>query len=64
MKSWFRMSLAVGLLVCSVSVAFAQPGGGRGGRGGGFGGGGFGGGGGGFGGGGGLMLLGDENVKK
>lgn len=59
MKSWFRFSLAVGLMVCSVSVAFAQPGGGgRGG--GGFGGGGFGGGG--FGGG--LMLLGDENVKK
>lgn len=67
MKSWFRLSLAVVLIVCSVSVAFAQPGGGgRGGRGG-FGGGGFGGGGfggGGFGGGGGLMLLGDENVKK
>ena len=57
MKSWFRLSLAVGLMVCSVSVAFAQPGGGgRGGFGGGFGGGGFGGGG--------LMLLGDENVKK
>ena len=52
MKSWFRLSLAVGLVVCSVSIAFAQPGGGgRGGRGGGgFGGGGFGGGG--FGGGG------------
>lgn len=58
MKSWFRLGLAVGLVVCSVSVAFAQPGGGRGGRGGGFGGGGFGGGGGG------LMLLGDENVRK
>jgi Spy/CpxP family protein refolding chaperone len=66
MKSWFRGSLAVGLMVCSVSVAFAQPGGG------GFGGGGFGGGRGGFGGGfggpggfgGGLMLLGDENVRK
>lgn len=57
MKSWFRLSLAVGLLVCSVSVAFAQPGGGRGGFGGGFGGGG-----GGFGGG--IMLLGDENVRK
>jgi Spy/CpxP family protein refolding chaperone len=63
MKSWFRLSLAVGLVACSVSVAFAQPGG-RGGRGGfggfggGFGGGGFGGGGGG------LMLLGDENVRK
>jgi hypothetical protein len=69
MKSWFRLSLAVGLVVCTVSIAFAQPGGGGrgGGRGGfgggGFGGGGFGGGGGGFGGGG-LMLLGDENVKK
>ncbi|MFN0020526.1 MAG: hypothetical protein ACKVP0_19890 [Pirellulaceae bacterium] len=66
MKSWFRLSLAVGLVVCSISVAFAQPGGGRGGRGG-FGGGGFGGGGfggGGFGGGGGLMLLADENVRK
>ena len=63
MKSWFRFSLAVGLMVCSVSVAFAQPGG-RGGFGGGGGRGGFGGGGGGFGGGGGLMLLGDENVKK
>lgn len=62
MKSWFRLSLAVGLMACSVSVAFAQPGGGRGGfGGGGFGGGGFGGGG--FGGGG-LMLLGDENVRK
>jgi len=69
MKSWFRLSLAVGLVVCSVSIAFAQAGGGGGGRGGrgGFGGGGFGGGGfggGGFGGGGGLMLLYDENVKK
>jgi hypothetical protein len=69
MKSWFRLSLAVGLVVCSVSIAFAQPGGGGRGRGGGgfggggFGGGGFGGGGGGFGGGG-LMLLYDENVKK
>ena len=67
MKSWFRLSLAVGLVVCTVSIAFAQAGGGgRGGRGG-FGGGGFGGGGfggGGFGGGGGLMLLYDENVKK
>ena len=67
MKSWFRLSLAVGLVVCSVSIAFAQGGGGgRGGFGGGgrggFGGG-FGGGGGGFGGGG-LMLLYDENVKK
>ncbi len=61
MKSWFRMSLAVGLVVCSASITFAQPGGG--GRGG-FGGGGFGGGGrGGFGGGG-LMLLVDENVRK
>ncbi|MCE9525947.1 MAG: hypothetical protein K8R36_07825 [Planctomycetales bacterium] len=59
MKRWFRLGLAVGLMVCTVSVAFAQPGG-RGGRGGfgGFGGGGFGGGGGG------LMLLGDENVRK
>jgi hypothetical protein len=65
MKSWFRIGLTVALVACSVSLAFAQGGGGgRGGRGGGFGGG-RGGFGGGFGGqGGGLMLLGDENVKK
>ena len=62
MKSWFRLSLAVGLVVCSVSIAFAQAGGGGGGGRGGFGGGrGFGGG---FGGGGGLGLLNDENVRK
>jgi hypothetical protein len=70
MKSWFRLTLAVGLVVCCVSIAFAQAGGGgRGGGGrGGFGGGGFGGRGGGFGGGfgggGGLGLLNDENVRK
>ena len=71
MKSWFRLSLAVGLMVCSVSLAFAQPGGGgRGGfggggfGGGGFGGGGFGGGGGGFGGGGLMLISTDENVRK
>ncbi|MEX2026420.1 MAG: hypothetical protein WEH44_03950, partial [Pirellulaceae bacterium] len=53
---------AVGLVLClSCAVLAQQPGGrGRGGFGG-FGGGGFGGGGGG---GGGLMLLGDENVRK
>ncbi|HUE74013.1 MAG TPA: hypothetical protein VMP01_24245, partial [Pirellulaceae bacterium] len=49
---------AVGLVLCLSCAVLAQQPGGRG-RGG-FGGGGFGG----FGGGGGLMLLGDENVRK
>ena len=61
MKSWIRMTMVLGLVLCTATVVMAQPGGrGRGGQGG-RGGGGFGG----FQGGrGGLALLSDEAVKK
>lgn len=61
MKSWIRVTMVLGLVLCTATVVMAQPGGrGRGGQGG-RGGGGFGG----FQGGrGGLALLSDEAVKK
>jgi len=64
MKSWIRMTMVLGLMLCTATVVMAQPGGGRG-RGGQGGRGGKGGFFGGFQGGrGGLALLSDEAVKK
>ena len=62
MKGWIRMTMVVGLVLCTATLVMAQPGAGGRGRGGQQGGrGGFGG----FQGGrGGLALLSDENVKK